>query len=476
MGIDTHDGLNTTGEYGTEGRAARGTPSGVVFKRHFTTRQETLDSVLSSVVYEKRVTTLKNRAGKVVWSNEKEGGFRVPKFWSQLAGDIVAEKYSRKRGVNLPNGRESGVDDVIRRITRGISERGWALGYFSTKEEQVTFEAELAFLQIHQYGAFNSPVWFNVGLHLIGAEGGENNWKWHPNRGVWEPTTKADNYQYPQASACFILRREDTLKDIFKGVGDESQLFKGGSGAGSNFSRIRGENEPLSGGGKSSGLLKFLKVYDSGAGATKSGGTTRRAAKMVCLDVDHPDIVPFVKWKAREEYKAQVLLDAGIGLDANGNPDFNGEAYETVGGQNANNSIRVTDDFMRKATGADPDPTFTTHYRTTGEVCETLSASLVLDEMAKAAWACGCPGIQYDTYINRMNTCAGTDKIYASNPCQPGFATVLTPGGIRTFDEIEVGSMVWSGQGWTRVVRKIPTGVKSVYRHVTRGGGFLGTE
>jgi ribonucleoside-diphosphate reductase alpha chain len=266
---------------------------------------------------------------------------------------------------------------------------------------------------VNQLGAFNSPVWFNCGLwHRYGIQGTAGNMAWMPDPkdetapGTIEEIQHA--YERPQCSACFIQSISDDLMGIYELIKSEARLFKYGSGTGTNFSTIRGKQEKLSGGGTSSGLLSFLEVFDRAAGATKSGGTTRRAAKMVCLDMDHPEIMDFIQWKVKEEKKAQMLIAMGM------SSDFNGEAYRTVSGQNSNNSIRVTDDFMRAvATGG----TWETRGRTNGEVIDTLNAREVWKTIAEAAWGCADPGVQYDTTINRWHTCPNSGRINASNPC-----------------------------------------------------------
>ncbi len=260
---------------------------------------------------------------------------------------------------------------------------------------------------VNQYGAFNSPVWFNCGLfQRYGITGSGGNWAWDDATGTVNETTNA--YERPQCSACFIQSAGDDLMSIFELVKNEARLFKYGSGTGSNFSALRGRQEKLSGGGTSSGLMSFLEVFDRAAGSTKSGGTTRRAAKMVCLDMDHPEIVDFIEWKMREEKKAQALIAAGYPSD------FNGEAYHTVSGQNSNNSVRVTDEFMR---AVETDGEWQTRMRTTGKVCETLKAKDLWRKVADSAWHCADPGVQYDTTINDWHTCPNSGRINASNPC-----------------------------------------------------------
>ncbi len=359
---------------------------------------------LEEVKYVKRSSVIANPDGSVVFEMKE---VEVPDFWSQLATDIAASKYFRKCGVPEV-GRETSVRQLVHRVAHTLRLGGeWLGGYFKTKEDAETFEAELAHLLLHQKGAFNSPVWFNCGLwHSYQITGSGGNWVWNPKSGQIEETK--DSYSRPQCSACFIQSVEDDLMSIFNLVKSEAKLFKFGSGTGSNFSRLRGKQEKLSGGGTSSGLMSFLEVLDKGAGATKSGGTTRRAAKMVCLDMDHPEIVDFINWKVREEKKAKALIEAGYPAD------FNGEAYKTISGQNSNNSVRVTDAFMEAVQKGDK---WETRFRTTGEVCETFEARNLFRQISEAAWNCADPGIQYDTTINNWHKTPNTDRIYASNPC-----------------------------------------------------------
>ncbi len=349
-----------------------------------------------------------NPDGSVVFKME---GAEVPAGWSQLATDIVVSKYFRKAGLHGDKTQgETSVRQVVTRLARTIREAGEQFGgYFATPKDAETFEAELAHMLVNQYGAFNSPVWFNCGLwHRYGIQGTGGTFAFDETKtqDVFE-TTNA--YEQSQCSACFIQAVDDDLMDIYELVKSEARLFKYGSGTGTNFSAIRGKQEKLSGGGTSSGLMSFLEVLDRAAGATKSGGTTRRAAKMVCLDMDHPEIVDFIEWKVREEKKARALIAQGF------ENDFNGEAYRTVSGQNSNNSIRITDDFMRAverpaATGRRaraPPATSSTRYK----------ARDLWRQLADAAWGCADPGVQYDTTINRWHTCPNTDRIHASNPC-----------------------------------------------------------
>jgi ribonucleoside-diphosphate reductase alpha chain len=364
-----------------------------------------------AVEWTTRRSVIKEPDGSVVFQVDR---CEVPKDWSQLATDIIVSKYFRKAGVPQPDGSlgsETSAGQVVHRIASSIRWWGETHGYFAGREDADAFEAELRHMLITQKGAFNSPVWFNCGHHhAYGIQGSGGNWAFNEETGAVEVVKH--NYSRPQCSACFIQRVEDNLverKGIFELLASEARLFKYGSGTGSNFSRLRSKYERLGGGGTSSGLMSFLKVLDSGAGATKSGGTTRRAAKMVCLDMDHPEIADFINWKVKEEQKVAALIAAGY------DSDFNGEAYATVSGQNSNNSVRITDEFMA-AVKADADWS-TTSRTEPGKVVKTYKAKDLWEQIAKAAWACADPGTQYDTTINAWHTCKATDRIYGSNPC-----------------------------------------------------------
>ncbi len=360
---------------------------------------------LDELAWDRRRTVIANPDGSIVFQmNDVE----VPAEWSQLATDIVVSKYFRKAGVPGRPGHETSVRQVVRRIAHTLRTTGEQQGgYFATPADAEAFEAELTWMLVHQVGAFNSPVWFNCGLwHEYGIGGSGGNFAWDRESGSIRAT--ADSYSRPQVSACFIQSVGDDLMSIFELAKNEARVFKYGSGTGTNFSRLRGRMERLSGGGTSSGLMSFLEVLDKGAGATKSGGTTRRAAKMVVLDADHPEILDFVRWKMREERKVAALVAAGY------SSDFNAEAYGTVSGQNSNNSVRVPDRFMQAV--ADDLPWQTT-LRTTGEVYETLRAREMWREIATAAWHCADPGVQFDDTIQKWHTCKETDRIRATNPC-----------------------------------------------------------
>ncbi len=385
---------------GMQGKGAEAS-AGVRLERRFT--RAGFDP-LDEVSYERRDSVIANPDGSIVFEMR---GAEIPASWSQLATDIAVSKYFRKAGVK--GGGETSARQLVYRIAHTIREAAEAQGgYFATKEDADTFEAELSYLLVTQRAAFNSPVWFNLGLyHRYGIEGQGGSFAWDEASEECLETRNA--YERPQCSACFIQSVDDDLMSIYDLVKTEARLFKYGSGTGTNFSSLRSRHETLAGGGTSSGVMSFLEVLDRAAGATKSGGTTRRAAKMVCLDMDHPEIVDFIEWKSREEKKARALIAAGYASD------FNGEAYHTVSGQNSNNSVRVSDDFMR---AVEEDSEWKTRMRTDrSKVVDTYRARDLWRKIAESAWACADPGVQYDTTINDWHTCANTGRIRASNPC-----------------------------------------------------------
>ena len=384
-------------------REEKGAPlgRGMEIRRRFTTPGK---DPLDQVKYVKRSSVINNPDGSVVF---KMDDVEVPESWSQLATDILVSKYFRKMGVPS-TGHETSARQVVFRIANTIRTAGEVLGgYFASQEDADAFEAELSYLLINQYAAFNSPVWFNCGLyHQYGIKGSGGNYYWDPKTDQILETE--DSYSHPQSSACFIQSVEDDLMSIFTLAKNEAKLFKFGSGTGTNFSKLRGKQEKLSGGGTSSGLMSFLEVLDKGAGATKSGGITRRAAKMVCLDIDHPEIVDFINWKVKEEQKVAALIAAGYSAD------LNGEAYKTVSGQNSNNSVRIPDEFMYAYLN---DKEWHTRFRIGGEICETFRARDLMRQIAHATWVCADPGVQFDTTINKWHTCKASGRINASNPC-----------------------------------------------------------
>ena len=326
------------------------------------------------VEWEKRTATIAGDGGEVVFEQDD---VEIPAGWSQLATNVVVSKYFRGP-LGTPK-RENSVKHMIDRVADTIAGWGRAQGYFASEEDADVFHNELKQIILHQRATFNSPVWFNVGV---------------------EDT--------PQCSACFILSVDDSMESILEWCKVEGMIFKGGSGAGVNLSRIRSSKEILSAGGQASGPVSFMRAADSVAGSIKSGGKTRRAAKMVVLDIDHPDVVEFIWCKANEERKAYALGDAGWDMT------LNGDAWSSIQFQNANNSVRVTDDFLE---AVEKDGEWTLQSITTKKPVESLKAKDVMSWIAEAAWQCGDPGMQYDTTINDWHTCANTDRINASNPC-----------------------------------------------------------
>ncbi|WP_242920134.1 vitamin B12-dependent ribonucleotide reductase [Pontibacter liquoris] len=361
--------------------------------------------------YERRSSTIRTPDGKVVAErNEVE----VPVGWSQIATDILAQKYLRQAGVPQPDGStgaETSVKQVVHRLANCWKVWGLRHGYFQTKADATAFYDELVFLLLGQYAAPNSPQWFNTGLYeSYGLKGkAQGHFYVDPDTGTLQESSSA--YERPQPHACFILGVSDDLVNK-GGIMDlwvqEGRIFKYGSGVGTNFSTIRGKDEPLGGGGSSSGLMSFLKIGDRAAGAIKSGGTTRRAAKMVCLDLDHPEIEAFINWKKEEERKVAALIAGGYSAD------YDGEAYQTVSGQNSNNSVRVPDAFM-EALQKGEDWALTA--RTDHSEMKRIPARQLWQQIADAAWACADPGLQFDTTINDWHTCPAEGPIRASNPC-----------------------------------------------------------
>jgi ribonucleoside-diphosphate reductase alpha chain len=358
----------------------------------------------AQIKWTKRSSQITDSGGRIVFAMD---AVEVPESWSQLATDIAVSKYFRKAGVPK-TGHETSVRQLVHRIAHTIRTSGENFGdYFASSEDAEQFEKELVQILLTQKGAFNSPVWFNLGLfHEYGVIGSGGNFAWdfELNRAV----ETENSFERPQCSACFIQSVDDDLMSIFDLVKNEARIFKFGSGTGTNFSKIRGSMEKLSGGGTSSGLMSFLEVLDRGAGATKSGGTTRRAAKMVSLDIDHPEIVDFIQWKSREEKKVAALAAAGY------SSDFNGEAYRTVGGQNSNNSVRVSDEFMK---AVERDGEWSTTARTDGGKIATYKARELWRIIGQAAWDCADPGLQFDSTIQKWHTCPDTGRINGSNPC-----------------------------------------------------------
>ncbi len=346
---------------------------GIAVPRYFTTPG--VDPA-EELAWETRTAAITGEGGKVIFEQKD---VEVPKSWSLLATNVVASKYFR--GQQGTPQRETSVRQLVGRVVRTISAWGRKDGYFASDADAQAFEAELAHLVYRQKMSFNSPVWFNVGVE-----------------------------EQPQCSACFINAVSDSMDSILRLAHTEGMLFKYGSGTGSNLSRIRSSKEYLSGGGEASGPVSFMRGFDAFAGVIKSGGKTRRAAKMVILDADHPDIEEFVSSKATEEKKAWALIEAGY----DGGFNVHGGAYDSVFFQNANHSVRVSDAFMHAVVD---DAEWPLLARTNGKPLTRVRARKLMRQISDAAWLCGDPGLQFDTTVNAWHTCPETARINASNPC-----------------------------------------------------------
>lgn len=477
---------------------------GMKVKRHFTAGKS---SPFEGILFETRSSEIKNLDGSIVSRIKKAV---VPAFWSQVATDILAQKYFRKAGIPAarkqkqekgvpawlqrhipdedaleklpPDERHRGEEDardVFNRMAGCWTYWGWKHGYFDTEDDARAYHDEMTFMLAHQMAAPNSPQWFNTGLHWAYGIDGPSQGHYYADPKTGEIRASTSAYEHPQPHACFIQSVKDELVSdggIMEMWIREARLFKYGSGTGTNFSALRAENEPLSGGGRSSGLMSFLKIGDRAAGAIKSGGTTRRAAKMVIVDIDHPDIEAFINWKVKEEQKVAALITGSIicerhlnqimqACHTEGVPEqdrfsfsknpalaeavrsarrdavsdnyiyraiqftqqgytsisfdiyssgWGSEAYQTVSGQNSNNSVRLTDQFLEAV--QQDEPWYLTK-RTDGSIAKTLQARALWDEIAEAAWQSADPGIQFDTTINDWHTCPADGRIHASNPC-----------------------------------------------------------
>ena len=382
--------------------------SGLVFDRKNT---NSTVSPFNMFEYDLRSSVIKKPDGIVVFEMTN---VEVPKGWSQVATDIMAQKYFRKAGVPQPDGslgRETSAKQVVHRLANCWREWGMKYGYFASTKDADVFYDELVYSMLNQDCAPNSPQWFNTGLYSSYGITGKAQGHYFVDPETEKLSKSTSAYERPQPHACFILSVDDDLVND-GGIMDlwvrEARIFKYGSGVGTNFSRIRGAGEKLSGGGTSSGLMSFLKIGDRAAGAIKSGGTTRRAAKMVCLDLDHPEAMDFIRWKQEEERKVAALIAAGY------SNDYEGDAYNTVSGQNSNNSLRIPNRFFEKLQKGE-DWEFIA--RSDGRVMKTQPASEVWNAMNEAAWACADPGVQYDDTINEWHTCPEGGRINASNPC-----------------------------------------------------------
>ena len=382
--------------------------NGLQFQRRFTKPGV---SPFDLFEYDYRTSIIRNPTGEIVF---EMNNVEVPKQWSQIATDIIAQKYFRKAGVPQADGtkgRETSVKQVAHRMANCWRVWGERYNYFASAQDAQVFYEELVFGILNQACVPNSPQWFNTGLHESYGITGKPQGHFFVDEKDGQLKRSTSAYERPQPHACFILSVDDDLVNE-GGIMDlwvrEARIFKYGSGVGTNFSNIRGEGEKLSGGGTSSGLMSFLKIGDRAAGAIKSGGTTRRAAKMVCLDLDHPEIVKFIDWKVEEEKKVGALINAGYASD------YEGEAYRTVSGQNSNNSVRVPNEFFEKLEkGEDWELT----ARTDGRVMKKINSRELWNKISYAAWRCADPGLQYNTTINEWHTCPKGGEIRASNPC-----------------------------------------------------------
>jgi ribonucleoside-diphosphate reductase alpha chain len=381
--------------------------SGLHFKRVFS---DAGVAPFDQIEWERRTAEINDDSGKVIFKQED---IEIPKSWSALATKIAVSKYFYGDIANgtdpYKGGREMSVRQLIHRVTRTITDWGIADGYFADAEAAEIFYDELTWLCLNQHGAFNSPVWFNVGLYHqygVGRDGGAGNYFY--NRETGKAERALSQYEYPQGSACFIQNVSDTMEDIMRLAMSEAMLFKYGSGTGTDLSSLRSTREKLSGGGKPSGPLSFLKVYDQVANVVKSGGKTRRAAKMNTLKDWHPDIEEFIDAKQKEEKKAWALIQQGY------DGSYNGDAYGSVMYQNENVSVRVSDEFMEAALAGRE---WWTHRVTDGQPCECKDARVLLRKIAEGTYICGDPGMQFDSTIHKWHTCKGTDRQNSTNPC-----------------------------------------------------------
>src|SRR5579863_6348895 len=375
------------------------TAPGLAFRRFFTKPGV---SPYNEVEWELRLAQITDAQGGVIFEQKD---VEVPKDWSMTATNIVASKYLHgKLGTSE---RETGVRQLVGRVAETIRDWGLAQGYFKTPEDGATFHDELVHILVRQYAAFNSPVWFNVGCDRIEPNSDGRNWHW--NQQTQQVEFGVTGYSKPQCSACFINSVKDSLDSILTLAKTEGMLFKWGSGTGTNLSPLRSSTEGLSGGGTASGPLSFMKGFDAFAGVIKSGGKTRRAAKMVILNIDHPDIIDFIECKSKEEAKAHALIATGYDGSS---PDS--DAYSSIFFQNANNSVRVTDDFMYAVLR---DTDFSTKAVKDGRPLHTFKAKDLLYKISDATWRCGDPGMQFDSTVNRWHTSKNTNRINASNPC-----------------------------------------------------------
>lgn len=462
-GTGTGEGVGAGGGYDAT-RIVQASPSvqSLALERFFTREGKSpflFDLFGNPITWVSEDVSVTDDAGKPIYVQPK---VQKPSFWSSLALKVVASKYFWG---NMQKGeRENSIEQIIRRVSDFYERQALKQRYFSEVQARVLKE-EIAAICMNQLAVFNSPVWFNVGIQQYSPiAGGVAPYKWSPERG--EAVKAMKNEDQPQCSACFILGVSDDMESIMDLQKAEVMIFKGGSGAGSNRSSLRSSKERLTGGGYSSGPMSFLRGYDSYAGSIKSGGKTRRAAKMEILNIDHPDILEFIEAKQREEKKAWALIEAGY------NGGMNGEAYKSVFFQNSNMSVRVTDEFMQ---AAKHDGEWKTRYVTTGEPCETFKARELMRKIAEGTWLCGDPGIQCDSLINKYHTCKNSGRINASNPCVTGDTKVLTAGGAWKRIDSLVGTetTILTNTGGIEeaiIAGSFVTGRKPVYKLETKAG------
>ena len=426
-------------------RESRQPVKGLRFQRKFTKEDV---NVFDQFEYDYRTSVIRNPSGEIVF---EMNNVEVPKQWSQIATDILAQKYFRKAGVPQPDGsfgRESSIKQVAHRMANCWRVWGERYCYFESFDDAQIFYEELVYSILNQACVPNSPQWFNTGLHESYGIKGKPQGHYYVDQSDGQLKKSTSAYERPQPHACFILSVDDDLVNE-GGIMDlwvrEARIFKYGSGVGTNYSNIRGEGEKLSGGGTSSGLMSFLKIGDRAAGAIKSGGTTRRAAKMVCLDLDHPEIVSFVNWKVEEEKKVAALIASGYASD------YEGEAYRTVSGQNSNNSVRIPNSFFEKL---EKDEDWELKARTDGRVMKKVPSRELWNQITYAAWRCADPGTQYNTTINEWHTCPEGGEIRASNPCSEymfldNTACNLASTNLMKFYDFETGTLDVEGFEYT---------------------------
>lgn len=438
--------------------------SGIRVERYFT--QEGVDP-LSQVSYKYVGIREVDSEGNVAYTVNAE----VPDFWSDQSAEIVAKKYFRRAGVN--GGGETSVRQVVERLVDYWTYWGKRYGYFATDEDAQAFRDEMAYMLIHQIAAPNSPQFFNSGLALKYGITGKNEGRYYYDVELGKVVPAPDTYTHPQASACFLTEVGDDLLGeggIYDALKVEATIFKAGAGAGANYSYLRGKGEPLSGGGTSSGMMSFLKLFDVGGGTVKSGGVTRRAARMVVVDADHPEILEFVRWKAEEEEKAEALASAGYDVG------FEGPVYTTISGQSANNSIRVFDKFFE---ALDNDGLWALTRRTDGKVHKMIKAKELWDTIVHAAWRSADPGLHFATAINEWNPVPNDGEIRTSNPCVTGDTLIATAKGLMPISKLmgEISCHVAVdrrlGKGYESASPAWMTGIKPVLRLETEEGHVL---